>query len=510
MIVRAIYIVIAGLLMTLVSPEIIAQSILEQKVEVKIHEGTREQYIDSIKFQTGVRFLYTDLVHPKEPVQITMGKYSVKEILDSLFITLNISYIEKEGLIILAPHKESLDDEIVVNGKIISKKGKPVPFATIYFKRSSKGTIANEEGLFRLIANNTHANDTLVVSCIGFEPTEILSEEYKKGNLLVNLKPSYFPIKDVIVRPNNPEQLVMKSYEAISENHNTKTSLITAFFRESSKQNEEYISLSEALIEINKSSYTSSSQDLIRLMKGRNGTNINKSDLVNLVVEGGLYNGLRLDIAKYGSYFYGEDALSECDFKFLKSIVYNGRQTYVVWFDMKENINYAGYTGKMYIDAESLALVRAEFELSSSGIKYARSALVRKTPKGYRVKPVFARYEVEYRFYSDLWNLHYARNEIKIKVRKTRGKENKGYSCDFTSTAEFVVTDQVNVRKKTIRYRDAVKQNDVLVKQVSDTDDGFWGGDNVIVPEEPLLSTIEKLQEQGVLFKEDTVISKDD
>lgn len=500
-----------GLFFCLIFPKLSAQDLLTQEVDIRFHNGTRAQFIDSVKSQTNIRFLYTDLIQPQTRVQLSAGKYSVEQLLDSIFENQDISYLVRDDLIILAPTDQNhgLNEKVVIQGKIVSKKDKPVPFATVYLKEHSLGTIANGDGFFRLNISENLAQDTLVVSSMGFENEKILPEEYKNNELLITLKPSFIPIQDVIVRPADPGQLVMQSYESRDKNYNTKTSLLTAFFRESSKQNKDYISLTEALIEINKSSYLNETEDLIRLVKGRNGTNISKTDLVNLVVEGGLYNGLRLDVAKYGSYFYDEEATKDCEFKLLKNTSYNGRQTYIVWFNMREDIGHMGYTGKLYIDALSLALVRAEFELNSTGIKYARSVLVKKTPKGYRAKPVFARYEVEYRYYNDIWNLHYARSELMIKVKKARGKENKGYTCDFSSRSEFVVTDQISNVKRSIRYRDAVGSNDVLVKQVEDTKDNYWMEDNIIIPEEPLLSTIEKLQKRGVLSKEDSLLTKE-
>lgn len=505
------YIILTGLLIFVTIPVVLTQNILENKIQISFETGTREQFIDTIKSQTQFRFLYTDLVSPEQQVTIGTGDYSIGELLDTLFFDKDLSYIVRNDLIILSPKgkEHELEQKVIIQGRVTARKEKSVPFATVYLLENSRGTITNAEGYFRLIIPESLSGDTLVISSMGFEEAKIAPEEYKNSDLTIRLKSSYIPIKDVIVRPNDPEKLVMQSFNARKNNYSKQKTLLKGFFRESSKQNDDYISLTEALIEINKSSYLSSADDLVRLVKGRNGTNINQSELVNLVVEGGLYNGLRLDIAKYGSYFYAEDALDECNFRMLKNTMYNGRQTYIVWFDMKENPDYSGYTGRLYIDAESLALVRAEFELSPAGIRYARSVLIKKTPKGFKAKPLYAKYEVEYRFYNDIWNLHYARNELKIKVRKTRGKKNKGYSSDFISKSEFVITDQIINPDKNIRYREASRSNDILVRQVENTGSTFWLDDNVIVPEEPLLSTIEKLQNEGILPKEDSVITKE-
>ncbi len=481
-----------------------AQELLERRISINFKKGTREQYLDTIKVQGNLRLLYTSRIHPHKNESVSIGNYTVKQLLDSLFNENDVSAIVRDDLLILSPLSKQGDYEgnVIVEGEVFEKRNKPVPFATIYLKGKSKGTISNSEGHFKLIIPLGLISDTLVINSMGFMPVEVPLEQGVSESIKVKLTPAYFPMKDIIIRPEDPDKLVMQSFRAIKENYNNKTSLLTAFFRESSRQNEEYISLTEAVIEINKSSYIKSTNDLIRIVKGRNGTNINQSELVNLVVEGGLYNGLRLDVVKYGSYFYGEKALEDCEFHMLKSVFYNERQTYVIGFDMKENEGYAGFRGKMYVDARTMALVRAEFELSPSGIQYARSLLIKKSPKNYKTRPLYAKYEVEYRHYKGLWNLHYARSELGIKVKKQRGRKNKGFTCNFTSTSEFVVTEQVFNAKSNIRYKQASKPNDVLVKQVQHTQGTYWTEDNIIVPEEPLQNTIKRLQEQGVLLKE--------
>lgn len=478
-----------------------AQDILDSIISINFSKGIRVQVLDTIQAQSLIRLSYSEEVEPYRSVELTKGRYTVKELLDTLFNDVQIEYLVKGSALVLSPFvRDSLYPERkIIEGKIISKREKTVPFATLYIKGSSVGTIANAEGKFRFVLNRSKPTDTLVVSCMGYGRREILPKDYNNGYMVVKLEPSSIPIKDVIVRPENADRLIEQSLDLVHKNYNTKSTLFTAFFREASKQDNEYISLTEALIDINKSAYTSPSHDLIRLVKGRNGTNITKSELVNLVVEGGLYNGLRLDVVKYRSYFYDVDALELCDYKFLKTTPYNNRHTYIIAFNMKEDLNYPGFDGKLYIDAKSLALVRAEFKLSQQGIKYARSLLIKKTPKGFRSMPIHAKYEVEYRNYSGIWNLHYARSEISLRVRQARRKRQKGFSCVFNSTSEFVITNEIVNAKRKIKVREAVKSNDVLVKQVQETANNFWLEDNVIIPEIPLEKTISKLQSEGII-----------
>ena len=217
----------------------------------------------------------------------------------------------------------------------------------------------------------------------------------------------------------------------------------TGFFRETSKQNDKHISLSEAVIDVYKTSYLNEQADLIMLKKGRRGSNVESSDLVNLIVEGGLYNSLRLDIMKYSISFLDPEFFKYYVYDLIKQISFNGRQTYIIGFKFKENISYPGFDGKIYLDVETLALVRSEFRYSQEGLASTYDLLVRKAPMNLKIIPKYGRYEVEYRHYDGKWNLNHARGDIALKVRKKRGRKNKGFTCQFESSSEFVFTNRI-------------------------------------------------------------------
>ena len=45
---------------------------------------------------------------------------------------------------------------------------KPIPFSSVYLK-SGKGVVSNEEGRFRLNINSANDNDSLYISCMGYQ-----------------------------------------------------------------------------------------------------------------------------------------------------------------------------------------------------------------------------------------------------------------------------------------------------------------------------------------------------
>ncbi len=490
---------------------IFAQNRLNDSLTLCFSRAGLPEYIELIEKELDVSFVYSDLIIPSQEISLSPGKYTAMQLLDSVLKGQNIELILKGNTIILSSDKHFFSNDLrrEFKGKVVNHRGDGIPFATIYIENKGVGTITNAEGFFRIILPEKYQKDTLTVGCMGYKYKHIFPEAYLDENTEIVLEEARYSIKRVTVRPEKAEYLLAASLKKIKDNYQISNSSMKAFFREWSKQDDDYISISEALVDIYKTGYISSADDHIRFIKGRNGSNVEDSELVNLVIEGGLYNGLLLDIVKNPSCFYSENALDECDFKKKKIIYLNGKQTYVIAFTPKDNIDYPGYLGKLFIDVESLALVRAEFELCPDGIDAARSLLVKKTPKNYRAKPVFARYTVDYRMYEGKWSLYAASSNFGIRVKKVRGKENKGFSCDFTSRSEFVVTnyDIENVEK--IPGNQSVKSRDVLYEQISSTNKDFWQNENVILPEEPLHSAINKLQSLKVDPEIDDVITKE-
>ena len=58
-----------------------------------------------------------------------------------------------------------------VTGKVIDDKGKPIEGASVFEKKSQKGTVTDENGVFRLPAK---VGSTIVVSGVGFSRQEMV------------------------------------------------------------------------------------------------------------------------------------------------------------------------------------------------------------------------------------------------------------------------------------------------------------------------------------------------
>src|SRR5215467_117278 len=74
-------------------------------------------------------------------------------------------------LAIMIPGNLQAQSSKIITGKIVDKQdGMPISGAAVTVKGTRKGTIADNNGVFKL---NVESNATLVASFVGFKPTEV-------------------------------------------------------------------------------------------------------------------------------------------------------------------------------------------------------------------------------------------------------------------------------------------------------------------------------------------------
>ncbi len=92
-----------------------------------------------------------------------------------------------------------------------------------------------------------------------------------------------------------------------------------------------------------------------------------------------------------------------------------------------------------------------------------------------------------------------------IRVRRKKNKQQDRFNSDFESTSEFVITNKDTANIARFRFAEISKPRDVLVEQIGETDQEFWGSENVIKPEEPIEKTILRLGRKSNIFSEQEI-----
>jgi hypothetical protein len=485
------------------------QGLLDKEVNLSRTTGEIEELLNEISRKGKFSFTYTSQIQVHRLASVLQKKQLIRNHLADIFRFDSIQFIEQNNKILLVPLRRKAIQVVSyksVRGLVIDSKTRhPLPYSNVFLINKSTGTISNMGGRFELKISVSEPDDTLGVSFIGYQQYKMPVSSLDTGLIVVRLSSRKVQIREVVVKPLDPIYILTKAIEAISNNYDRKPAVFTAFFRESTRQDNTDISLSEAVINIFKESYTSLRDDQIKIFKGRKGSNTGEKEFVDFIVQGGLYNTLQLDIVKNLPTFLDADYFALYEYRLERIITHFDRPTYIISFDQREGVKYPCYKGRVYIDVQSLAIVGASFQLSEKGMSYATGIYVKKTPKRLGVKPLSARYEVFYRLYHGKWNLSNVRSDVMIRVRRKKNKQQDRFNSDFESTSEFVITNKDTANIARFSFAEISKPRDVLVEQIGETDQEFWGSENVIKPEEPIEKTILKLGRKSNIFSEQEI-----
>jgi len=486
------------------SQKIAAQtSILEKRFSFKFKNIPLESVIDSLRKAIDYGFSYNPDVLPQNKIINYNFKYDpLKIIFDSIFLPLNLTYKLVNNNIVIV--KLSFANEnissvreidtvkfIPLSGQVLDKKhNEPVPYVYVYILNKNIGTITNNAGDFIIKIPIENANDSIFFSCIGYNKVVKKVNDLMPGQNLIFLEENYIQIKAVTIKYIDPKTIIKSSFEKINHNYSRIPLMLTAFYRETIKQNHDYVALSEAILRLYKAPYNHYAGDQVMIYKGRKSPFVKQMDTVRFKFQGGIYTCLLLDIAKNPSNFMADEFIDYYDYNLEDIINIQERVTYVIAFDQRENIHYPLYKGKIYIDRESLAIVRVEFMLSPKGIDYAAALLVQKSPSGVKVKPVSSTYIVNYVARNNIWALNYIREEVKFKVHK----KFNFYNTLFDLTAEMVITQTDSTNVQRFKTSETVRSKDIFVEKVGKYDDSFWGGFNFIKPDLSLEEALDEIK----------------
>jgi len=306
---------------------------------------------------------------------------------------------------------------------------------------------------------------------------EILDED------IIEMSQVSIRIKEVKVMATTPEKLLQNIRENLEVNYSNGSKLMTAFYRETVKQDNDYISVSEAVIEILKAPYTNTLRtDLVRIVKGRRSPDVKPFQWLNFKLQGGPFTITKLDVVKTLESFIDEEFQNSYQYHISKVIWYNDNPVYVLEFKPVPDFSKHGFIGEMYVHRETFAVVHVNFGFSKSGLKNAESVMIKKKPKGVKAKPVFTSYEVNYQQYSNKWHLTNVKASVKFKVRS----RNDNINSEYHSVSDLLITDIYDTELRKFERDESFTQRDIFVEMINNYDPDFWENYNIIKPDEDL------------------------
>jgi len=380
-------------------------------------------------------------------------------------------------------------------GKIIDKKtGTSLAFASLTVIGLNISTISNSEGEFSIKIPKETVDPKITVSFIGFKNKSFSLTELKSGKSKIEMEPTLIQLPELNVISKDAELLMRAVIDKRGENYFNIQTLMTAFYRETIKKNRTYVSLSEAVVEINKQPYTTLKADAVKLFKARKKADYSKLDTLTFKLQGGPFNSLYLDIIKNPDYLFTEEMFKNYEFTFDHSTYADNKLIYVLDFKQKMNKTEPLYYGKLYIDALSLALKSAVFSLNLTDKNAAASMFIMKKPFNSKVYPTDTKYRIDYLEKNGKWYYSYSRIELGIKIIWKK----KLFNTNYFSTVEMAVTDWgKGSEKNSVDFKEKLKPTVIISDEASGfTDHQFWGDYNVIEPEKSIESAIKKIQKQ--------------
>ena len=402
------------------------------------------------------------------------------------------------ALLLLSSYPLQAQEEgnyFIVSGTVKDKQTKKkLEYVNISVPGTNVGTITNSDGEFTIKVQDSLQAKVVEISHIGYYNYRIALTGNDMVDENVMLTQNANVLEEVVVRAHDPRMLVEEAMNRIGKNYSEKPTLLTGFYRETAQKGKRYINISEAIIDVYKTPYDEdASRDRVQIFKGRALLSQKASDTLIVKLLGGPNLSLYVDIVKNPDILLDKTTLGYFSFRMEESVVMDNRPQYVISFQPQAILPYALHYGKLYIDKESLAFTRAEFNLNMEDRDKATSAILKKKPAGLRFRPVEVSFLVTYKQVNGKSYLNYIRNEVRFKCDWKR----RLFSTNYAMVSEMVVTDSKDQAVNAIPYKMSFKSSQSLSDKVSDfRDENFWGSYNIIEPTESLEKAANKLRKQ--------------
>ncbi len=406
------------------------------------------------------------------------------------YLTNNTTYAKN-----IKDSEKSTISYYTLHGYLLSEKtGKALPYAAISLEGTNIATITNSDGEFTLKIDKNTPQSQVLFSHIGYKNKKMNINLLKdKSKNKIFLDEATIPLKEITIRPKDAASLIHQIINKIPTNYSKDPNLMTGFYREIIKKRRAHISISEAVVDVYKAPYNKNRNDQVKILKGRKSTDVSKMDTILFKYQGGPKVMLLIDIVKNPYIILSPENIQHYDYEIKDIVNIDEKMHYIIEFTQVADVNTPLYYGKFYVDLETLAISRAEFDLNLQNKAEARKFLVKKTPWGLKINPKKVNYLVKYKQKGGKYYFDYARCELKFKCKWRK----KWFATTYSTISELAITNRTvdNVVKFDRNERFRVK--DVFAEKVNYFEDkNFWGNENIIEPDRSIESAIKKINKK--------------
>lgn len=479
-------------------------SILENRYSFESKRTSLYEALNIISQKTGYFFIYdSKILESDKRVKLEAKGEKLESILNNLLNDPKLGFrvLSKHILIFeikenaLVPRKEPAKQDstaiISIKGRVFDEQSrKPLQYVSVAIEGTSEGTITNGEGYFILKLPCRQEQHNIRVSHIGYKPYSLPIMLVRDQKIDLYLKSDIVSLQEIVIRRVDPIEIVTNAIKNRKKNYSATPYCLTTFYREGVLKNGNYLNYAEAIFKVYKPALDQFlGVEQVSEVKSRKIVNKEQSDTLIMKLKGGISTCLSLDIAKSIPDFLELSEMARYRYSLSDMVLYESHNAYVINFVQKADVDEPLFTGTMYIDTDSLAILGAEFEINPLYISKAADYLISKNSKTHIVKPERFMYSVTYRKIGEYYYINHAKCDIQLKVRK------KGRLFSSTYTA-FLEMATCNIETKNVSKFDRQKtiRPHVIFLDVPYTyDPEFWGDFNYIVPEEKLNEALKRI-----------------
>jgi hypothetical protein len=329
---------------------------------------------------------------------------------------------------------------------------------------------------------------------------EIPVEQAIGNNFNISLIREFISIPEIIIRTRVPQEIINKCFAAIPRNYGSSPALLTGFYREGVMKKQELQVYSEAILQIFKSSYSSTLlNDQVKILKSRKIENTSTNDTLAIRLKAGLSTCLELDGMRNNFDFLLRENMADYTYRMTDIVTTDEKTAYVIDFEQRDGIDLPLFRGTIYINTDDYALMQADFELHPKYIQKMKESFVTSSSRGFDTWPLTVKYSVTYREFNGRYFLNHVRGDL-VFVSK---RKKKIFNSQFNVFFELAVTGIKTNNVARFEREELAPIHSVFSKTITNYDYLFWGNQDFLKPEENLLQALENMKVRLQEFSEE-------
>lgn len=363
--------------------------------------------------------------------------------------------------------------------------GKALPAVSITVAGKYYASVSNADGDF--VIKSDAPVSKLLFTCVGYKTLVLpVSGEHVSAAMV----PDKYTLDASVLVSGDPVEIVNSAIVKIPENYSGAPELLRCFYRETLQKKNRYISVSEAVERIYKSSYAwSSNSDRAALEKSRIIMSQRKKDTLSVKLMGGPTHAATADVVKNRDMLFEDIKAGLYAFEMGMPEYIDDRLQFVIHFRPNGDAEYALYYGTFYIDRDRLSFTRIELSMDMKDqTKVIRQLLVKK-PRGLRFYPKEMSFVMTYKLDGNVSRMEYFRSTIRFSCDWKK----RLLATNYTVVNETVITDVLQPAEP-ISRQEMFRSTDFLSDKAGEfLDPEFWKDYNIIEPTESLEHAVGRL-----------------